>query len=108
MSFAPRFTVTHPVTAALTRIERARGFLEAAKLSEDWIRRMGERALVLEAHHTTHIEGTRLTLEQSEDCSPARRCPRPIPTTPESCSTIGTRSSSSPRILATADRSRRG
>jgi Fic family protein len=66
MSFAPRFTVTNPITAALTRIERARGFLEAAKLSEDWIRRMGERALVLEAHHTTHIEGTRLTLEQSE------------------------------------------
>ncbi|MCK6557192.1 Fic family protein [Candidatus Binatia bacterium] len=66
MSFAPRFTVTHPITAALTRIERARGFLEAAKLSEDWIRRMGERALLLEAHHTTHIEGTQLTLEQSE------------------------------------------
>ena len=66
MSFAPRFTVTNPITTALTRIERARGFLEAAKLSEDWIRRMGERALVLEAHHTTHIEGTRLTLEQSE------------------------------------------
>ena len=66
MSFAPRFTVTNRTTAALTRIERARGFLEAAKLSEDWIRRMGERALVLEAHHTTHIEGTRLTLEQSE------------------------------------------
>lgn len=66
MSFAPRFTVTNAITAALTRIERARGFLEAAKLSEDWIRRMGARALVLEAHHTTHIEGTRLTLEQSE------------------------------------------
>jgi hypothetical protein len=27
---------------------------------------MEKRALVLEAHHTTHIEGTRLTLEQSE------------------------------------------
>lgn len=66
MSFAPSFTVTHPITTALTRIERARGFLEAAKLSEDWIRRMGERALVLEAHFTTHIEGTQLTLEQSE------------------------------------------
>ncbi|MCB0158482.1 MAG: Fic family protein, partial [Caldilineaceae bacterium] len=26
---------------------------------------MGERALLLEAHHTTHIEGTRLTLDQS-------------------------------------------
>lgn len=66
MTFAPRFSITSAITAALTRIERARGFLEAAKLSEDWVRRMGERALVLEAHHTTHIEGTRLTLEQSE------------------------------------------
>ena len=66
MTFAPRFSITNPITAALTRIERARGFLEAAKLSEDWVRRMGERALVLEAHHTTHIEGTRLTLEQSQ------------------------------------------
>ena len=54
------------ITASLTRIERARGFLEAAKLSEDWIRRMGEQALLLEAHHTTHIEGTHLTIEQSE------------------------------------------
>jgi Fic family protein len=50
----------------LTRIERARGFLEAAALSESWVRAMGDRALVLEAHHTTHIEGTRLTLEQAE------------------------------------------
>jgi Fic family protein len=66
VSYEPRFTVTNSITTALTRIERARGFLEAAKLSEEWIRRMGERALVLEAHHTTHIEGTRLTLEQSE------------------------------------------
>ena len=66
MSFNPRFNITNPITQALTRIERARGFLEAAKLSEEWIRRMERRALVLEAHHTTHIEGTRLTLEQSE------------------------------------------
>jgi len=66
MSFSPRFTITHAITAALTRIERARGFLDAAKLSEDWISRMQKRALVLEAHHTTHIEGSQLTLEQSE------------------------------------------
>jgi len=66
MSFTPRFTITHAITAALTRIERARGFLDAAKLSEEWISRMQKRALVLEAHHTTHIEGTQLTLEQSE------------------------------------------
>jgi hypothetical protein len=64
MGFAPRFTITHAITAALTRIERARGFLDAAKLSEDWISRMQKRALVLEAHHTTHIEGTQLSLNR--------------------------------------------
>jgi len=66
MPFAPRFTITNKITAALTRIERARGFLDAAKLSADWIAEMQARALVREAHFTTHIEGTHLTLEQSE------------------------------------------
>ena len=66
MSFEPRFTVTNAITADLTRIERVRGFLEAATLSEEWIRRMGARAFVLEAHHTTHIEGIKLSLEESE------------------------------------------
>jgi len=65
-AFHPTFHITHAIADALTRIERARGFLEAATLSENWIREMGERALVLEAHHTTHIEGTQLTLEQAE------------------------------------------
>lgn len=62
----PRFTITHAMTQSLARIERARGFLEAAQLSPAWLRRMSERALLLEAHHTTHIEGTRLTLAQAE------------------------------------------
>lgn len=65
-SFAPHFTITNRITGALTTIERARGFLEAATLSEDWVRRMSQRALLLEAHHTTHIEGTQLTIEQAE------------------------------------------
>ena len=64
--FKPTFSITNSVTAGLTSIERARGFIEAARLSEDWIREMSRRALVLEAHHTTHIEGTRLTLQQAE------------------------------------------
>jgi Fic family protein len=65
-SLQPRFTITNAITAALTQIERARGFLDAATLSKDWVRAMRERALVLEAHHTTHIEGTHLTLDQAE------------------------------------------
>jgi Fic family protein len=66
MSFNPNFTITNRMTQAITRIERARGFLEAAQLSADWVREVGEQALILEAHHTTHIEGTRLTLDQAE------------------------------------------
>jgi Fic family protein len=64
--FNPIFTITNRMTSAITRIERARGFLEAAKLSDDWVRDMGNQALIKEAHHTTHIEGTRLTLDQAE------------------------------------------
>ncbi|MGQ0633212.1 MAG: Fic family protein [Planctomycetaceae bacterium] len=64
-SFTPRVTITNSITAGLTAIERARGFLEAATLSDEWLRRMSQRALLLEAHHTTHIEGTQLTIEQA-------------------------------------------
>jgi Fic family protein len=63
---SPRFTITNRIAAGLTAIERARGFLEAATLSEAWVRRMSQRALLLEAHHTTHIEGTQLSIEQAE------------------------------------------
>lgn len=64
--FEPKFNIANRITACLTRIERARGFLEAATLSDAWVREIGHRALILEAHHTTHIEGTRLSLEQAE------------------------------------------
>ncbi len=51
-TFKPEFTITNKITTGLTRIERARGFLDAATLSEDWVREMYRRALILEAHHT--------------------------------------------------------
>jgi Fic family protein len=63
--FEPRFTISNAITGALTAIERARGFLEAATLSDAWIERMSQQALLLEAHHTTHIEGTRLTVDEA-------------------------------------------
>ncbi|NGX60554.1 MAG: Adenosine monophosphate-protein transferase SoFic [Chlamydiae bacterium] len=66
MPFQPKFTISVPITRALTAIERTRGFLEAAQLSSAWVAKMQARALVLEAHHTTHIEGTHLNLDQSE------------------------------------------
>ncbi len=65
-SFVPSFTITNSIARTLSRIDQAKGFLDAATLSESWLDQMRHRALILEAHHTTHIEGTHLTLEQSE------------------------------------------
>lgn len=65
-AFLPRYAITNAMTTGLAAIERARGFLEAASLSDAWVERMGRRAVFLEAHHTTHIEGTRLTLGEAE------------------------------------------
>ena len=75
MTFELRFSITNAITAALTEIERARGFLEAATLAEEWVDAMRSRAFLLEAHHTTHIEGTRLTLEDADDLLAGRAVP---------------------------------
>lgn len=48
-------------------IERVRGFLDAVKLKDDWIADMQKKALILESHHSTHIEGTALSLEQAQN-----------------------------------------
>ena len=66
MLFNPKFTITIKINKSLAEIERARGFLEAAKLKEKWIKDMQSEALILEAHHSTHIEGTQLTLSQAQ------------------------------------------
>ena len=75
MAFEPRFSITNAITAALTEIERARGFLEAATLADEWVDAMRSRAFLLEAHHTTHIEGTRLTLEDAAGLLAGRDVP---------------------------------
>jgi Fic family protein len=64
--FKPKFTISIDIASSLTAIERTRGFLEGATLSKSWLAKMQARALILEAHHTTHIEGTHLSLNQSE------------------------------------------
>ncbi len=55
-SFDPKFTIASIITEDLTTIERAHGFVEAAALSKEWIHQMEARALILEAHHTTHTK----------------------------------------------------
>lgn len=67
MSFKPKFTITTKINKALVEIERVRGFLDAVKLKDDWIADMQKKALILESHHSTHIEGTALSLDQAKN-----------------------------------------
>lgn len=62
--FNPKFTITPKINKGLVEIERVRGFLDAVKIKNDWIAEMQKRALILESHYSTHIEGTALSLEQ--------------------------------------------
>ena len=66
MTFNPEYTITPKINKALVEIERVRGFLDAVKLKDDWIADMQKKVLILESHHSTHIEGTALSLEQAK------------------------------------------
>ena len=65
--YRPKFIITNKINNDLLEIERARGFLDAAQLKVEWIRDMQSAALILEAHHSTHIEGTELTLSEAQN-----------------------------------------
>ena len=64
-AFNPKFTITPKIAKDLSEIERVRGFLDAIRLEGDWLLEMQKQALILESHHSTHIEGTALSLEQA-------------------------------------------
>jgi len=66
MAFNPKYTITPKINKTLVEIERVRGFLDAVKLKDEWIADMQKKALILESHHSTHIEGTALSLEQAK------------------------------------------
>ena len=73
--FRPKYRITNKVNNNLIQVERVSGFLEATKLKEDWLKEMQSQALILETHHSTHIEGTQLTLEQSRKILAGKRIP---------------------------------
>ncbi len=77
--FEPKFAISNAILVDLTRIEDAIGFMSTAQLSDDWIRDMQANALTLEAHYTTHIEGTKLTLEQSTQLLAGQTVPEADP-----------------------------
>jgi Fic family protein len=73
MSFSPKFTITRKINKSLVEIERVRGFLDAVKLKDDWIADIQKKVLILESHHSTHIEGTALSLEQAAEILEGKR-----------------------------------
>jgi len=66
MAFRPQFNITGKINKSLTDIERVRGFFDAVRIKEEWFSAIQKEALVLETHHSTHIEGTALTLDQAK------------------------------------------
>jgi Fic family protein len=75
MPFDPRFSITPKINKTLIEIERVRGFLDAIKLKDDWLADLQKKALILETHYSTHIEGTTLTLEQAQGILEGKRLP---------------------------------
>jgi Fic family protein len=67
MPFNPKYTITPRINKDLVEIEHVRGFLDAVKLKDEWVVDMQKRTLILESHHSTHIEGTALSLKEAAD-----------------------------------------
>jgi len=74
-----RFVNPDDIAAELRLSDPHAGDLAAARELVRQLDDLEERALVLEAHHPTHIEGTRLTLEQAERLWVGERVPEADP-----------------------------
>lgn len=75
MAFKPHYSLSIKINSALAQIERVRGFLDAIRIKESWFSQVQEEALREEAHYSTHIEGTGITLEQAKNIFAGRKVP---------------------------------
>ena len=75
MVFIPHYSLNSKINSALVEIERVRGFLDAIKIKEAWFSQVQEEALREEAHYSTHIEGTGITLEQAKNIFAGKKVP---------------------------------
>jgi Fic family protein len=75
MAFDPHFSMNLKINHALVEIERVRGFLDAIKIKESWFSQMQEESLREESHHSTHIEGTGISLEQAKKIFAGKKVP---------------------------------
>ncbi len=64
--YFPSFRITAAMASDLSKIDQAKGFLEGLDLSVEWVQQEEVRVLAVEAHASTHIEGSQLTLDEAE------------------------------------------
>ena len=65
--FVPEFNYTHSIVRNLMDIEGAKEIIENSVILPIWQSRRQKEALIRQAHYTTRIEGTQLTIEQVRD-----------------------------------------
>src|SRR4051794_22966087 len=63
--FKPRFTITPKTASALMQIEAARQAVADLPMTAKIQARLRETARLLSTHHSTQIEGNRLTLDEA-------------------------------------------
>jgi Fic family protein len=73
MPWNPKYRITDPTAAALVEIGRAQGAVESHSWSPLIEERIRFRARVRSTHHSTRIEGNRLTLAEAEAVVRGRR-----------------------------------
>ncbi len=67
MGFEPRFQITGETAQALMRITQAKVALENLPVTPQLLRSLRQSARLLATHHSTQIEGNRLTAAEVED-----------------------------------------
>ncbi len=65
--FIPEFNYTHSIVRNLMDIEGAKEVIENSVILPIWQSRQQKEALIRQAHYTTRIEGTQLTIDQVRD-----------------------------------------
>lgn len=65
--FLPRFQITNRMIRAIAQVEVAKDVIENAPLVPYWEKKFAEEALVRTVHHTTHLEGNPLGLNEAKE-----------------------------------------
>lgn len=67
LSFNPKFSITNRILDGIASIEASREIIENAPLVPAWEKSFKENAVVRTVHHSTHIEGNNLTMDEAKN-----------------------------------------